>query len=170
MNNKENFIELLKTKYGSFKEALHDIGLIGEAKFHGGYSASVRGGVIKLVHSPSGPQCPAAISEITQADWGTTANDSVLGVIEQADWGIATPPTNKYQRNISSTLGITSPVGTTITIDVYDVLKAFDVTDPALQHLIKKALCAGLRGHKDRAQDLQDILDSAKRAVELGQS
>ncbi len=54
-----------------------------------------------------------------------------------------------------------------ITIDVYDVLQAFEVTNPALQHLIKKALCAGLRGHKDRKQDLQDILDSARRAIEL---
>lgn len=54
-----------------------------------------------------------------------------------------------------------------VEIDVYDVLKAFNVTDPALQHLIKKALCTGLRGHKTRDQDLQDILDSAKRAVEL---
>lgn len=53
------------------------------------------------------------------------------------------------------------------TIDVYDVLKAFEVTDPALQHLIKKALCAGLRGHKNKEQDLIDILDSAKRALEL---
>ncbi len=54
-----------------------------------------------------------------------------------------------------------------VTIDVYDVLQAFEVTNPALQHLIKKALCAGLRGHKDRQQDLQDILDSARRAIEL---
>lgn len=54
-----------------------------------------------------------------------------------------------------------------VEIDVYDVLKAFNVTDPALQHLIKKALCTGLRGHKTREQDLQDILDGAKRAVEL---
>lgn len=54
-----------------------------------------------------------------------------------------------------------------VKIDVYDVIKAFNVTCPALQHLIKKALCTGLRGHKTRDQDLQDILDSAKRAVEL---
>ena len=51
-----------------------------------------------------------------------------------------------------------------VTVDVYDVLKAFDVTCPALQHLIKKALCAGLRGHKNREQDLRDIVDSALRA------
>lgn len=63
---------------------------------------------------------------------------------------------NKYNRKCKG-----------VTIDVYDVLKAFDVTDPALQHLIKKALCAGLRGHKNKEQDLIDILDSAKRALEL---
>lgn len=54
-----------------------------------------------------------------------------------------------------------------VTIDVYDVLQAFEVTNPALQHLVKKALCAGLRGHKDRQQDLNEILESAKRAIEL---
>ena len=65
-------------------------------------------------------------------------------------------PKNKYHRDLKG-----------VTVDVYDVLKAFEVTDPALQHLIKKALCAGLRGHKNKDQDLQDILESAKRAVEL---
>lgn len=65
-------------------------------------------------------------------------------------------PKNKYSRQCKG-----------VTIDVYDVLKAFEVTDPALQHLIKKALCAGLRGHKNKEQDLIDILDSANRALEL---
>lgn len=54
-----------------------------------------------------------------------------------------------------------------IFIDVYDVLMAWNVTNPALQHLIKKALQAGDRGHKSREQDLQDIIDSAIRAKEL---
>ena len=52
-------------------------------------------------------------------------------------------------------------------VDVYDVLMAWNVTNPALQHLIKKALQAGGRGHKSREQDLQDIIDSAIRAKEL---
>jgi hypothetical protein len=52
-------------------------------------------------------------------------------------------------------------------IDVYDVLKAFDVRCPALQHLIKKALNVGVRGHKDHTTDLQDIMDSSIRAIEL---
>ena len=54
-----------------------------------------------------------------------------------------------------------------VSVDVYDVLMAWGVTNPALQHLIKKALQCGQRGHKDKHQDLQDIIDSAIRAKEL---
>ena len=57
--------------------------------------------------------------------------------------------------------------GKHLEVDVYDVLEAFNVTCPALQHLIKKALCVGIRGHKDESQDLQDIIDSANRAIGL---
>ena len=55
-------------------------------------------------------------------------------------------------------------------IDVYMVLKLFNVTDPCLQHIAKKALCAGQRGHKNLQRDLQDILDTAKRAVEINKN
>ena len=68
---------------------------------------------------------------------------------------------NKYDRLI------VGKNGETCTVDVYDVLKAFEVTNPALQHLIKKALCVGIRGHKDASEDLQDIIDSAIRAKQL---
>lgn len=50
-------------------------------------------------------------------------------------------------------------------IDVYDVLLRFGVTDPCLQHIVKKALCAGDRGHKDFHQDLKEIADTAQRAL-----
>ena len=56
-----------------------------------------------------------------------------------------------------------------VSVDVYDVLMAWGVTNPALQHLIKKALQCGQRGHKDKQQDLRDIIDSAIRAKELEQ-
>jgi hypothetical protein len=52
-------------------------------------------------------------------------------------------------------------------LDVYDVLVAFAVTCPAVQHAAKKLLCAGLRGHKDRAKDLREAIKSIERAVEL---
>nr|DAE34154.1 MAG TPA: hypothetical protein [Caudoviricetes sp.] len=64
---------------------------------------------------------------------------------------------NKYLREIKPS----------VFVDVYDVLMAWNVTNPALQHLIKKALQAGERGHKSREQDLQDIIDSAIRAKDL---
>lgn len=54
-----------------------------------------------------------------------------------------------------------------VSVDVYDVLQAWGVSNPVLQHLIKKALQCGQRGHKDNAQDLQDIIDIAIRAKEL---
>lgn len=54
-----------------------------------------------------------------------------------------------------------------VMVDVYDVLDAFKVECPALQHLIKKALACGQRGHKDMLDDLLDINASAKRALSL---
>lgn len=66
---------------------------------------------------------------------------------------------NKYHREIKPG----------VWVDVYDVLHAFQVTNPALQHLVKKALAAGQRGHKDRATDLDEIVQSAIRARELEQ-
>jgi hypothetical protein len=52
-------------------------------------------------------------------------------------------------------------------VDVYDVLAAWGVANPAYQHLIKKALKAGNRGHKDLMTDAQDIIDSAVRGKQL---
>lgn len=72
---------------------------------------------------------------------------------------------SKYDRTIIGINADGKPVA--VTVDVYRVIDAFQVTDPALQHLVKKALCAGLRGHKDRGQDLNDILQSAQQAVHL---
>ena len=52
-------------------------------------------------------------------------------------------------------------------VDVYRMLDACKVTNPQLQHLSKKALFSGLRGHKDTRQDLVDILDSAQSALDM---
>ena len=68
---------------------------------------------------------------------------------------------SKYNRIIIGFNGIKTET------DVYRVIKAFDVTCPALQHLIKKALCTGLRGHKDKRQDLLDIIESAQAALKI---
>lgn len=68
---------------------------------------------------------------------------------------------NKYNREI---FGLD---GTVTTVDVYRVLDAFHVADPATQHAIKKLLCLGLRGHKDYLTDLNDSIDSLQKAKEL---
>jgi hypothetical protein len=51
--------------------------------------------------------------------------------------------------------------------DVYDVLKAFGVTCPAVAHAVKKLLCAGQRGHKTAVQDLQEAVYAINRAIEM---
>jgi len=42
-----------------------------------------------------------------------------------------------------------------------------EVDDFALQTILKKCLCAGNRGHKDKRRDLEDIITAAKRAIEM---
>lgn len=52
-------------------------------------------------------------------------------------------------------------------IDVYRVLDIFSVTDPCLQHAVKKLLVAGGRGHKDIRRDIQDSIDTLVRWQEM---
>ena len=53
-----------------------------------------------------------------------------------------------------------------VTIDIYDVLRAFEVTSPPIQHAVKKLLMPGNRGHKDQLQDVQEALQSIQREIE----
>ena len=53
------------------------------------------------------------------------------------------------------------------TIDVYRVLHLFNVTDPCIQHAVKKLLVAGGRGAgKDISRDIQAV-DSLQRFQEM---
>jgi hypothetical protein len=65
---------------------------------------------------------------------------------------------NKYLRTIKG-----------VQMDVYDVLKGFNVQCPAMQHAIKKMLCSGLRGHKGTVQDKLEAIQSIQRSIELGE-
>ena len=79
---------------------------------------------------------------------------------------------NKYQRKLTNPLirdvagclagGPTKELE--VVIDVYDVLDAFDVTNPAAAHAVKKLLCPGTRGAKDWETDHQEAIDSLERA------
>lgn len=53
-------------------------------------------------------------------------------------------------------------------IDVDRVLQLFNVTDPCLQHTVKKLLVAGGRGGgKDITRDIQEAIDTLKRWQEM---
>ena len=54
-----------------------------------------------------------------------------------------------------------------VSVDIYDVLAAFKVYNPAVQHAIKKLLAAGDRGYKDKMTDLEEARWSITRAIEL---
>ena len=97
-------------------------------------------------------------------DAGMALTHSIHDPITRADWQDArngmcvksTPAPNKYQRTVPST-----------TIDVYDVLHAYNVTNPATQHAVKKLLQPGNRGHKDTLTDLREALASIQRAIQI---
>ena len=52
-------------------------------------------------------------------------------------------------------------------IDVYRVLDLFNVTDPCLQHAIKKLLAAGVRGVKPAGRDVLEAVDTLQRWLEM---
>ena len=103
----------------------------------------VKGDTI-LIHSIHDP--------ITRADW-----ERCMPPVKPTPTAEPAPlPPNKYQRTVPST-----------TIDVYDVLTAYNVTNPATQHAIKKLLQPGNRGHKDKLTDLREALASIQRAIQI---
>ena len=105
------------------------------------------------------------LNELKAYGWGKSTNKTTTYFYKQ---GVQTiirrdivtaypePKQNKYNRELKG-----------VTVDVYDVLKAFNVTCPATQHALKKMLCAGLRGHKDIQTDLDEAISSLQRAKEL---
>jgi len=77
---------------------------------------------------------------------------------------------SKYHREIKQ-LTCHCGIKHRVWVDVYDVLGAFSGhyearIKPIVDHLLKKLLAGGERGHKDLRQDMKDVRDSAVRAVE----
>ena len=52
-------------------------------------------------------------------------------------------------------------------LDIYRILKLYEVSDPCLQHAIKKLLCAGKRGVKNQIQDINEAILSLQRLLEM---
>jgi hypothetical protein len=53
------------------------------------------------------------------------------------------------------------------TIDIYRVLQIYEVTDPCIQHAVKKLLCAGKRGYKEVEKDVEEAIMSLQRWGEM---
>lgn len=52
-------------------------------------------------------------------------------------------------------------------VDVYRVLRLFNVTNQEIGHAVKKLLCSGLRGAKDHDKDVQEAIDTLLRHLEM---
>ena len=52
-------------------------------------------------------------------------------------------------------------------VDVYRVLELFNVTDPCIQHAVKKLLVAGGRGTKDIERDISEAIATLERWKEM---
>lgn len=51
-------------------------------------------------------------------------------------------------------------------IDIYRITELYGCSSMA-HHITKKALCTGKRGHKDLKKDIQEIIDTAHRWLEM---
>lgn len=58
-------------------------------------------------------------------------------------------------------------VGPVTHIDIYNVIEMWEVFRPAPAHALKKLACAGLRGAKDYAKDLREVIACCARELEL---
>ena len=72
---------------------------------------------------------------------------------------------NKYSRKIKTV--VVDGIDYDVYVDVYSVLTAFDVTNHALAHALKKMLAPGKRGVKDTLQDMREAIQSIERAIQI---
>ena len=54
-------------------------------------------------------------------------------------------------------------------VDVYCVIRAFEIKEPGIQHAIKKLLCAGEREKGSYFQDLQEAIDAITASINYEQ-
>lgn len=99
------------------------------------------------------------IKSVTMPDWvpdlsEKTHSNSDKEAVPKTETG--DKPANKYKVLCNG-----------VEIDVYDILLAYAVTNPADQHAIKKMLMPGKRGVKNANQDRKEAIQSLERAIEL---
>ena len=113
------------------------------------------GWVGNAVYYVDGEEMPVSEFKEKYGDW----SDDEEVVESDTPTNVGNP---KYDKTVTGKYGTGS-----CTVDVYRVLEAFSVVNPQLQHLVKKALNVGQRGHKGEREDLVDILNSAQSALDM---
>lgn len=99
-------------------------------------------------------------SEVRSLGWGRGVGPDGEGWIA-AYRRVAVVPARKHGHYFKPVAGLQH-------VDVYRTLELFGVTDPCLQHAIKKLLVAGGRGAgKDIRQDVKEAIDSLQRWQEM---
>lgn len=84
---------------------------------------------------------------------------------ETAADSVPTHSGKKFLRLITGWDPVTGKTSS-ILVDVYDVLAAFDDPPAPRSHAIKKLLCAGIRGKGDVVQDLTEARDALDRDIQ----
>jgi hypothetical protein len=92
---------------------------------------------------------------------GYDDDDDIVNELEQ-DASINKHEGSKYLRVIHSCLD-----GSAVRADIYEVLDAFNVTCPAVQHACSKLLASGQRGKGSVLDDLVGAKAAVERAIEL---
>lgn len=126
-------------------------------------------GTLKEIGAQPGDRvgCPMGEFTISAGDLRTFVSDEyhiVAKAARQIDGeasnspaeGQVAQPASRYHKIING-----------VSVDVYDVLTAFGVTNAATAHAVKKLLAAGERGHKDKLTDLNEAMQSIARAVQI---
>jgi len=104
--------------------------------------------------------------EIRMGVIGQNSNDGLhYDVVNKPGDVIEHGNDNKYSRKIKTI--VVDGIDHDIYVDVYDVLTAFNTTNKANDHAIKKQLATGQRGVKGVIQDLTEARDSLIRAIEI---
>lgn len=152
------------THYSTYSHqwfAVYDDGTV--MGFDRGMWHKLRGNVFDLESAKETIKRPESIHDIARsieaarvAEKSMPYPDGDARYFETSD----VPETKKYPHYFKDVSAVDA-------IDLYHVARLYDITDPALFHAFKKIACAGKRGAKDQAQDVQEAIDALKRWQEL---
>lgn len=101
-------------------------------------------------------QCATHPEELPFVD--DEPNQTTINAINEADTLFADADSSKHNHYFIDVSDVDE-------IDFYEIALRYNVTDPCIQHILKKCLAVGNRGHKDFHTDLKDIYDTAARAL-----